>query len=256
VTRAIEPESIDTYSLAREGKTLHIGKDRQLLMQIPVSAAMNPNPDVVASNETFTEVLRKATQSSQGNLPVIGPEGRFFGLVIIRELLALVTSSEDPARIGKAADVCDTNSPTLAPNANLDQALRLMESEGVEELAVTTAANQHLVGLLSRSAVRSALNRATASIVSVVRSDAPITWSDQYQVAQIRVGAGASGKSIRQLDPRMRFGVNIVGMQQAYPGAAGFGPPDPDRVLRLGDLLLAAGSPSSVRSFRREITGR
>ena len=37
VARAIEGESIDTYRLAREGKTLHIGRERRLLSQIPVT---------------------------------------------------------------------------------------------------------------------------------------------------------------------------------------------------------------------------
>lgn len=223
-------------------------------MQIPVSAAMNADPDVVASNEAFTEVLRKAGQSSQANLPVVSPEGNLVGLIVTRELLALVTSREDLARVGIAEDVCETNSPTLAPDSNLDQALHLMEAEGIEEVPVTIASDGRLVGLLSRSGVRSALNRAAVSMVAVARSDAPITWSADYRVAQMRVGAGAAGRSIRQLDPRARFGVNIVAIQDADNSAARFGPADPDRALHIGDVLLVAGSPSSVRSFEREIT--
>lgn len=256
VARAIESESIDTFSLAREGKTLHIGKDRLLLMQMRVSAAMNTDPDVVASNEVFAEVLRKAGESSQANLPVVSPEGNLVGLIVIRELLGLVTSSEDLARVGIAADVCESNSPTLAPDSDLDQALHLMEAEGIEEVPVIVPPDSHLVGLLSRTAIRSALNHAAVSMVTVARSDSPIAWSADYRVAQIRVGAGAAGRSIRHLDPRARFGVNIVAIQDADNSAAGFGPADPDRILHLGDVLLAAGSPSSVRSFQRELVTR
>jgi len=256
VARAIESESIDTFSLACEGKTLHIGKDRLLLMQMRVSAAINTDPDVIASNEVFAEVLRKAGESSQGNLRVVSPEGNFVGLIAIRELLALVTSSEDLPRVGIAADVCESNSPTLAPDSNLDQALRLMEAEGIEEVPVTVPPDSHLVGLLSRSAIRNALNHAALSMVTVARSDVPIAWSADYRVAQIRVGAGAAGRSIRHLDPRARFGVNIVAIKDADNSTAEFGPADPDRILHLGDVLLAAGSPSSVRSFQRELVTR
>ena len=256
VARAIESESIDTFSLACEGKTLHIGKDRLLLMQMRVSAAINTDPDVIASNEVFAEVLRKAGESSQGNLRVVSLEGNFVGLIAIRELLALVTSSEDLPRVGIAADVCESNSPTLAPDSNLDQALRLMEAEGIEEVPVTVPPDSHLVGLLSRSAIRNALNHAAVSMVTVARSDVPIAWSADYRVAQIRVGAGAAGRSIRHLDPRARFGVNIVAIKDADNSTAEFGPADPDRILHLGDVLLAAGSPSSVRSFQRELVTR
>ncbi len=41
VARLIETESIDTYQLAREGKTLHIAQERLALGQIPVSAVMD-----------------------------------------------------------------------------------------------------------------------------------------------------------------------------------------------------------------------
>jgi CIC family chloride channel protein len=255
VARAIESESIDTFSLARQGKTLHIGKDRQLLMQIPVSAAMNPNPDLVASNDTFAEVLRKAGETSQAHLPVVTAEGRLLGLIVTRELLPLVTSREELARLGIAADVCDTNPPTIVPDENLDEATRLMEAEGLEEVPViVTPDDKRLIGLLSRSAIRSALNRAAISMVTVARSDAPIMWSADYRVGQIRVGATVAGKSIRQLNPRSQFGVNIVAIQETENRNSSFGPADPDRSLQIGDVLLVAGSPNAVRAFERELT--
>jgi len=130
-----------------------------------------------------------------------------------------------------------------------------MEAEGIEEVPVTVAPDSHLVGLLSRSAIRNALNHAALSMVTVARSDVPIAWSADYRVAQIRVG-GAAGRSIRHLDPRARFGVNIVAIKDADNSTAEFGPADPDRILHLGDVLLAAGSPSSVRSFQRELVTR
>jgi CBS domain-containing protein len=257
VARAIESESIDTFSLARQGKTLHIGKDRQLLMQIPVSAAMNPNPDLVTSNDAFTEVLRKAGDSSQVHLPVVTADGKLLGLIVTRELLPLVTSREDLAKLGIAADVCQTNPPTIVPDENLDQATRLMEAEGLEEVPVILAHDdKRLVGLLSRSSIRNALNRAAVSMVTVARADAPITWSADYRVAQIRAGAAVGGKSIRQLNPRSRFGVNVVAIQETANRTGGFGPADPDRSLQIGDVLLVAGNPNAVRAFERELTSR
>jgi len=47
VALALERESIDTYRLAREGKTLEIGKERLILTQIPVESVMTHEPVVV-----------------------------------------------------------------------------------------------------------------------------------------------------------------------------------------------------------------
>ena len=44
VARALEHESIDTYRLAREGKTLEIGRERLVLTQIPVESVMTHDP--------------------------------------------------------------------------------------------------------------------------------------------------------------------------------------------------------------------
>jgi CIC family chloride channel protein len=256
VARAIERESIDTYSLAREGKSLHIAKDRQILMQIPVSAAMNSSPDLVSGSEQFDEVLSKAGETSQTHLPVVGKQGELLGLIATRELLPLITSRGDLAKIGIAADLCETNPPTLAPGENLDEARRRMEAEGREEMPVVTPGDKRLVGVLSRSSIQSALNRAAVSMVTVARTDAAITWSADYRVAQIRVGPIVAGKTIRQLNPRSRFNVNVVAIQDTERRKGGFGPADPDRLLQVGDVLLVAGSPGSVRAFERETAAR
>src|SRR6266481_550353 len=60
VSRSLEHESIDTYRLAREGKTLEIGRERLVLTQIPVESVMTHDPVVVRSNAPLTEVLRAA----------------------------------------------------------------------------------------------------------------------------------------------------------------------------------------------------
>lgn len=253
VARAFESESIDTFSLARQGKTLDIGRDRQLLMQISVSAAMNSNPELVRSSDSFSEVLRRAGETNQASLPVVGDEGALLGVVATRELLRLVTSHEDLARLGIAADVCDRNVPALVPEESLDEATRVMEAEGLEEVPVTVSReDKRLVGLLSRGAIRNTLSRTAVSMVAVARSDEPITWSADYRVAQIRVDLALSGASIRQLNARSRFGVNIVAVRDGHDLRGGFGPADPDRPLEAGDVLLVAGSPSSVRAFERE----
>src|ERR1019366_8319061 len=65
VARSLEPESIDTYPLAREGKSLHIGKERRVLTQIPVSTVMSKEPITLSHTDDLTEVLRVAGETAQ-----------------------------------------------------------------------------------------------------------------------------------------------------------------------------------------------
>ena len=59
VARSLEHESIDTYRLAREGKTLEIGRERLVLTQVPVESVMTHDPAVVHANAPLTESCRR-----------------------------------------------------------------------------------------------------------------------------------------------------------------------------------------------------
>ncbi|MGH7948089.1 MAG: chloride channel protein, partial [Candidatus Binataceae bacterium] len=85
VSRLIEHESIDTYSLAREGKTLEIGRDRLALAQIPVSAVMTKDVSVASDSAPLADVLRVAGDTPQSTIPVVDSEGRLKGLIVTRE---------------------------------------------------------------------------------------------------------------------------------------------------------------------------
>ena len=94
VARAIEPESIDEFQLAREGKTLQIGQGRLALSLIPVGSVMTPEVAAVSANVALANVLRAAGETAQSTLPVKNSEGRLVGLIVTRDLLALVGSGE------------------------------------------------------------------------------------------------------------------------------------------------------------------
>ena len=101
VARLIETESIDTYRLAREGKTLHIAQERLALSQIPVSAVMDKDVVTVADNTSFDEVLRIAGETSQSTLPVVSSTGGFTGLIVTRDLLSLLVRDRELSPLGE-----------------------------------------------------------------------------------------------------------------------------------------------------------
>ncbi len=113
VSRVFEAESIDTYRLAREGKTLHIGRERRALTQIPVTAVMSREVTTVAENTALDDVLRIAGETSQSTLPVVSSDGVFNGLIVTRDLLALLIRDEQLSPLINAYDLCDRHPPLL-----------------------------------------------------------------------------------------------------------------------------------------------
>ncbi len=254
VAYGIERESIDTYSLAREGKSLAIGRERRLLTQLTTSSVITRQVQTVRANAPAAEVLALAGETSQSTLPVLDNQDFLAGLIVTRDLLSTLVGGVELGPLVNAYDLSRQNPPVLALESSLDEAAQLMDYEALEELPVV----EHLgfrqgkfVGLVSRPSIAQAFNRVAVSLAATGTRDTSIFWATGYRVSQLRVPDSAQGKTLRELEPRARFGVSVLAVQGAGDPESGFSPIAPDQALNPGDLLLAAGRSADLRAFRR-----
>ena len=156
VARAIETESIDEFRLAREGKTLQIGRERLALTLIPVSAVVTKNVTIVSENTSLAEVLRTAGETAQSTLPVVNSDGELAGTIVVRDLLTVIGGGQELGPLVNAFDICNAHGPTVPLDANLDEASQLMEHDGLDEIPVV----ERITPALSRARHQPA-NRAS-----------------------------------------------------------------------------------------------
>lgn len=257
VARALEPESIDTYRLAREGKTLEIGKERLVLTQMPVESVMTRDPVVVNAGASLAEILSTAGDTAQTALPVVDAGHNLVGLLVTRDLLATLSHEADVARLVNAYDICRRNCPVVTPHTNLDEAAQLLETEDLDELPVVEdipgVRGYRVIGIIGRKDIAQVLNRMSVSLSALAHTDTSIYWATGYQLMRITVPAAAQGKTMINLEPRARFGVSVLAVQGSGAPETGFVPIRPDRKLRAGDTLMAAGRPGDLRNFVREL---
>ena len=249
VARAIEPESIDTYALKQEGKSLQIGKDRMVLAQISASAVINREAVVLRESDPLPEVLRVGGETSQSILPVVAENGSLTGVIITRELLTLIVGGDRLNALVNAFDMALRNFPTAAPDSTLDHVLMQIEGEGVDELPVADAEG-HFLGIVTRRAIAQAFNRTTISLSAMASREPAIQWSTGYRVMRMTISPTGEGKTLRSLDPRVRFNVSVLAVQEAH---GSFIPIGPDRPFEPGDVIVAAGLQNNLRMFQREL---
>ena len=254
VARSLEPESIDTYRLAREGKTLEIGRERLVLTQVPVEGVMTHEPAAVRASAPLAEVLRVAGETAQVTLPVISDAGVLVGIIVTHDLVAMFGSQADVVGLVNAYDICRRNCPMVLSDSNLDEAAQLMESEDLDELPVVEPppAGEHgyrLVGIVARKDISAVLNRMALSLSSLAATGTSIFWATGYRLTRITVPPAAQGKTMIDLAPRSRFGVSVLAVQNADAGEDGFIPIKPDYRLAAGDTIMAAGRPGDLRRF-------
>jgi CIC family chloride channel protein len=253
VARAIETESIDEFRLARAGKKLQIGRERLALTLIPVSAVVTKNVTMVSENNSLSEVLRAAGETAQSTLPVVDSEGIFVGTIVVRDLLSMISGGQELGPLVNAFDICNTHAPTVPLDANLDEASQLMEHDGLDEIPVVERTTRRFRGLVTSRQIAQALNRVSVSLSTLATRDQNIYWATGYRVTRLTVPANAAGKTVRQLDPRARFSVTVLAVQDANNLDSGFAPITPDRPLKEGDELIAAGRPQDIRQFTQEL---
>ncbi len=87
--------------------------------------------------------------------------------------------------------------------------------------------------------------------------------SEDHTISEVIVSQSFVGKSIRELDLRSRFGINIVGIKKKIPQVTDDGEnvfeekyvdfPSPDDVIEEGDVLVMVGSDRAVMEVERLI---
>jgi len=200
-----------------------------------------------------------AGDTAQATLPVIDEAGGLVGLIVTRDLIATLSSQGDVAMLVNACDICRRNCPVVMADSNLDEAAHLMESEDLDELPVVenvdSARGHRLTGIVARREIAQVLNRMALSLSTLANTGTSIFWATGYQLMRITVPEPAQGKTMLDLAPRARFGVSVLAVQDGAAEGDGFVPITPDRRLKAGDTIMAAGRPADLRHFARELEG-
>lgn len=111
---------------------------------------MTENPSTCAPNMTVTDVAKVMTRENVGPIPVV-EGGRLVGVVTDRDLVVRVLAEgRDPEKT-TVGEVATSSIETVSPEANLDEALRIMASNQVRRLPVVEG--DRLVGIVAQADV-------------------------------------------------------------------------------------------------------
>jgi CIC family chloride channel protein len=254
VATRLEPESIDTLGLSAEGKSLHPATDAALLARVPVEAVCRRGVPVISDAASVRETVTAIGEARGTVFPVADGGGRFVGLLPLARLHDALLNDEMRAG-GVARDLCDPHGATLPAGTSLADALRLMEADAVDELAVILPGEPpRYVGMLSRADLLAAGNRAVLAATSPLMTDwlsvaAAEPATGAYRVATLPAPPGWIGRTLRDLDTRRRFGVVVLAVNPDRKTAS-YELPDPDRPFAKTDRVVLAGTEDALRQAR------
>ncbi|HDS16924.1 MAG TPA: chloride channel protein [Proteobacteria bacterium] len=161
VVRSIEPESVDTYGLAREGIHLEDGRELNLLRSIRIGDIMfRGSLETIPETMKLKSLLQFLPRSRKTTYPVVDGKGLLSGILSIQDLRELVYE-EGLEELIVAKELARDKVLTVTAGENLDDALRKIGSRNIDYLPVVSEANpRRLVGMVSRQDIISAYNRS------------------------------------------------------------------------------------------------
>lgn len=159
VARRLEPDSLYSGWLRRRGERIEHGSDRALLADLTVREAYDPSPQTFRAEAPITTLLHHLRPGEQTMFPVIDPNDMLLGVVTMADLARLAEDGNDAADRRCAADVASPIE-TVTLSDTLLEAIRRMGIRGTPALPVLRPGSHRLLGIVTRSHILAAYERA------------------------------------------------------------------------------------------------
>jgi CIC family chloride channel protein len=158
IARRLEPDSLYSGWLRRRGERIEHGTDRALLTGLRVHHAYARTPQVFPATAPVATLLEHLRPGEQTTFPVVDEHRRLLGVVTMAELGQLARDRPGPAGLA-AADVAGPTE-TVTLDDSLLEATRRLGVRGASALPVVEERSLRLIGLISRSHILAAYERA------------------------------------------------------------------------------------------------
>lgn len=168
IARRLEPESLYSGWLRRRGERIEHGSDHTLLADLRVRDAFEPAPQVFRADAPLATLLAHLRPGEQTTFPVVDGTGALLGVVTMADLARLAEQPGTAADGRVAADVAGpTEAVTLADS--LLEAIRRMGVRGAPALPVVGLDHARLLGMVSRTHILAAYERALSGTARAAR---------------------------------------------------------------------------------------
>ena len=115
-----------------------------------VREAMTANPRTADRSQSLADVAQIMKAEDVGSVPVVD-DGRLVGMLTDRDIVVRAVADGVDAKSINVGDVASIDPVTVAPEEDLDEALRLMAQHQVRRLPVVE--DGRLVGILAQADV-------------------------------------------------------------------------------------------------------
>ena len=256
-------ESIYTHKLKRKGVSLDKGMESNLLKSIKVQEVMRRGFESVPHDLPFNFLIDVLLQTARSRVAVVDDEGALVGVIPREMVQKFLAEKELLSELIIARDLVMPDPSLLYPEDTLELAsLRFQEYDCRELFVVDGEQTRRLVGMVRKGDLMDAYQRemiklesGTTFAYNINRPHRmePVNVMDGYGILEVEAPHDFSGKRLRDLDLRNRFGINVLAIKRSGGigrNGARMWVPESSDTLEDGDVLVVLGETAVINNLR------
>ena len=253
-------ESIYTLKLLLRNIGIKEGMETNVMESLYVKDVFKKEVEAIGGSENFAQVMNQVLKGNASEYPVVDRSRKVTGIISIHDIKDHFYEREELTDILIATDIANTNFEPLPPETNCQVALDLMSNYNLEGLPVVDTFNKRLLGYIWRKDIQDAYQKeidrmeiasTLASSISMKEDKKQIHFMEGYSIAEISPPQSFIGKSIRELDIRKNYGVDVLSIKAGKKGEVKVKAiPSPDHVITEDETLIIAGEIKKINVLR------
>ncbi len=261
VSSKLSRESIYTLKLVLRNIGLKEGMETNIMESIYVKNVYRKEFEAINASDNFSQIVNRVIQGKVTDFPVINADEHVSGMISIHDIKDYLYEKESLQNLLIAGDISNTNFETLAPDDSCQTALDKFRKYSYEGLPVVDKLNSgKLLGIIWRRDIQDAYDREIerreltsnlASLITMKEEEPMVHFMEGYSIIEISPPKSFIGKSIRELDIRKEYGVDVLSIKiKEKRGERINAIPSPDYIINADDTLIIAGEISRINFVR------
>ena len=254
-------ESIYTLKLLLRNIGIKEGMEVNVMESLFVKDLVKTDVDAIADSENFNQVVNKILKGKSPELPVIDRNNNVKGIISIYDVKDHFFEKEELKNLLIAADIVNTNFETLSVESNCQVALDKMSRYDLEGLPVVSEEDgNRFLGYIWRKDIQDAYQKEIdrmeiasniASSISMKEDEKELHFMEGYSIVEISPPKSFIGKSIRELDIRKNYGVDVLSIKTGKRSDAKIKAiPNPNHIFKEDQTIIIAGEIKKINLLR------
>ena len=261
VSTKLTRESIYTLKLVLRNIGIKEGTEVNIMESIFVKDVYSKDVTTIHANDNFNLIVNKVIQGHGREFPVVDDNQNLIGVITVDMVKDFLFETETLGNVLIATDILSTDVESVIPTDNCQVAIDKMRKKDYESLPVLeNEKSKKVIGTIRIKDIQEAYNKEVerrditstlASSITMSKKEPEIHFLEGYEIAEIVPPRSFVGKTIKELNVRARFGVDILSIKNNESESVQITAiPSPDYMIGAYDTLVVAGEIENINRLK------